>query len=125
MSSVTRTRNGFTLIEVLGALLVFSMGVLMTLNLTDGMSERLSRSALRSEVLVRARAHLDSIEASAGSGLSPSSVERSVTLQGRSYRETLSVSVFSPLVLEVRVTVEPASGPGPRETLTSFVSVPW
>lgn len=119
-------RAGFTLIEVLGALLVFSMGVLMTLNLTDGMSEQLRRSAVKSELLAVARTRLDSLEAEAGSGLVPFSQSQTVTIGGRSYSQVLSASSYSPLVLELQVRLEPAGGAsGPRQTLTSYVSESW
>ena len=123
--SQTKQRTGFTLIEVLGALLVFSMGVLMTLNLTDSMSEQLRRSGVKSELLAVARTQLDSLEAEVGGGLGPFTSSATITVGGRNYTRTLSASNYSPLVMELQVRLEPSSGSGPRQTLTSYVSESW
>jgi prepilin-type N-terminal cleavage/methylation domain-containing protein len=118
-------RGGFTLIEVLGALLVFSMGVLMTLNLTDSMGEQLRRSGVKSELLALARTQLDSLEAEAGPGLAPFNRTETVTVAGQRYTQTLSAATYSPLVVELQVRLEPSGGRGPRQTLTSYVSGSW
>ena len=118
-------RQGFTLIEVLGALIIFTLGVLMTLNLTDSMSEQLDRAAVRSELITRARTQLDSLEAESYGTLAVASTQTTVTVRGRSYRQVLAVTTFSPLVKELSVTLEPLSGSGPRETLTSYLSDRW
>jgi prepilin-type N-terminal cleavage/methylation domain-containing protein len=122
----TERRAGFTLIEVMGALIIFSLGVLMTLNLTDSLSEQLARAAIRSEIMARARTSLDSLEAEGFGGVSVGSVQRNFTAHGRSYRETLQVSSFSPLVLQVTVAIDPVSGVrGPSHSLTSYLSGDW
>lgn len=119
-------RAGFTLIEVMGALIIFSLGVLMTLNLTDSMSEQLARAAIRSEIMARARTSLDSLEAEGFGGVALGSVQRDITVRGRSYRETLQVSSFSPLVIQIIVAVDPVSGArGPSHSLTSYLSGDW
>lgn len=120
------SRAGFTLIEVMGALIIFSLGVLMTLNLTDSMSEQLARAAIRSEIMARARTTLDSLEAEGFEGLSAGSLQRNLTVHGRSYRETLQVASFSPLVLQITVAFDPVSGArGPSHSLTSYLSGDW
>jgi prepilin-type N-terminal cleavage/methylation domain-containing protein len=120
-----RDRRGFTLIEVLGALVLFSMGVLMTLNLAGTMGDQLDRAALRSEMVARARTTLDSLEAIGYAGLPLGSVSRDFTFGGVAYEETWTVSRYSPLLLEVAVEMEPESGSGPVHSLTSYVFGEW
>ena len=54
--------GGFTLIEVIGALVIFSAGVLMVMSLTGTLSLRMERAAIRSELAVRGQERLDSLE---------------------------------------------------------------
>ena len=126
MMRTGRGRGGFTLIEVLGALVIFSLGVLMTLNLTGAMSEQLERAAIRSEIMATARTHLDSLEAEGFGGIVLGTTQTEITVRGRSYRETLRATSFSPLVVQLVVEVEPVSGTrGPRHSLTSYLSGRW
>lgn len=118
-------RNGFTLIEVLGALVIFSVGVLMTLNLADTMGDQLELAAVRSEMVARARTTLDSLEAIGYADLTLTSVSRDFTFGGVAYEETWTVSRYSPLLLEVEVEMEPESGSGPEHSLTSYVFGEW
>lgn len=117
--------RGFTLIEVMGALVIFSAGVLMTLSMTDTLAEQLNRAAVRSELVARARTAMDSLEAEGYASLAPASRVGSVTVRGREFRESLEVQPYGPLLLEISVSLEPSSGRGPRHALTSYLSGPW
>lgn len=120
------SRRGFTLIEVMGALVIFSVGVLMAVGLSDAMGERLSRAAIRSELIARARTRMDSLQVAGFDGLVTGSSEDAITVRGRAYRETIRVSPFSPLVLEVFVAMEPSGTVrGPRHSVTSYVAGRW
>lgn len=121
-----RRSGGFTLIEVMGALIIFSLGVLMTLNLSDALGEQLDRAAIRSELMARARTRLDSLQAVEFTSLAPNSNQVNFTVRGRSYRETVQVSSFSPLVMQLSVSLEPTGGAtGPRHAVTSYTSGRW
>ena len=50
------------MIEVIGALVIFSAGVLMVMSLTGTLSLRMERAAIRSELAVRGQERLDSLE---------------------------------------------------------------
>lgn len=120
------SRWGFTLIEVMGALVIFSLGVLMTLNLTDTMSRRLDRAAIQSELMARARTVSDSVAEVGFGSLAPGNRVNGLTVRGRSYRERVEVVRVSPLVLETRVRLEPAAGEeGPSYEVRSSVAGPW
>lgn len=119
-------RDGFTLIEVLGALVIFVVGVLMTLNMTDAASTQLERAALRSELAAMARTRMDSLETVGFSSLAPGTQTRAITVRGQGYREMLEVAPFSPLVVELKVSFEPdGAGSGPVHTIHSYVAGPW
>lgn len=119
-------RGGFTLIEVMGALVIFSLGVLMTLNLTDIMSRTLDRAAIRSELMARARTVSDSVEDVGFGSLAPGSRTSTLTFRGRDYEERVEIVRVSPLVLETVVALEPASGGrGPTYEVRSSVAGPW
>lgn len=118
-------RSGFTLIEVVGALVIFTFGVLITLNLTGSTSKRLSRAAMESELATRASNRLDSLATGDFNALTVGKEQRYYTVQGQSYLETVFVSSFSPLVREARIVLEPISGEGPRFFMTSYVSSEW
>lgn len=121
-----RTRAGFTLIEVMGALVIFSVGVLMTLNMSDIMSRRLDRAALQSELMARARTVADSVSEEGFGSLAPGTRTSTLAFRGRAYEERVVVVRLSPLVLEARVTLEPAAGEqGPSYEMRSSVAGPW
>ena len=54
--------DGFTLIEVIGALVIFSMGVLMVMGLGGTLSLQMERASLRSELALVGQERLDSLE---------------------------------------------------------------
>lgn len=126
MTPPRRGRGGFTLIEVMGALVIFALGVLMTMNLTESASMRLNRAAVQSELMARARTVVDSLTDLGYVSLPILSQDRTLTIRNISYEESLSVTQFSPLVKRAEVTLEPAGGAqGPRYGLTSFVAGAW
>ena len=55
--------QGFTLIEVIAALVIFSLGVLMVLRLTSALTAQMEYAATSSELVVRSEEPLDSLEA--------------------------------------------------------------
>jgi len=118
-------RAGFTLIEVMGALVIFTVGVIGALQLSGGLGERLSRAALRTRVVEVAHAQVDSLRTLGYSALPVSSSTSTVTLANRSFRVERTVVQYSPLVKRIDVIVEPSVGPGPAHTTASFLSTDW
>jgi prepilin-type N-terminal cleavage/methylation domain-containing protein len=117
--------GGFTLIEVIAALVVFSAGVLMVLGLTGVLSQQLNLAGLRSRVAVVVQERLDSMRLVPYDSLTLGTVSDTVMLQGRTFNRTLRVFQTTPLVREVEITVVGADGSGPRMTSSTFVLRPW
>ena len=125
LSKARRGLEGFTLIEVIGALVVFSMGVLMVLSLTGVVAVQLNNAGLRSMVNVAVQNKLDSLQLQPYDSLTVGSNSDSVVLMGETFIRTQTILQATALVREVEVTVVPADGSGPDLTASSFVIRSW
>lgn len=117
--------KGFTLIEVLGALVIFSAGVLMLLGLTGVLSLQVRQSAQRSELSVELQNRLDSLQGVPYDSLAVGTRSDTVVFRGRTFVRTQMVLQAAPLVKEVQVTVRPEEGRGPEAAASAFVQYPW
>ena len=120
-----KRRDGFTLIEVMGAMVLFTGGVLMVMNLATSLSTQLQRSGMITELSSLVREQVDSLEAEGYDGLTVSSTTASLTVRGVSYTLSRAVTNYSPLVRQITVTLEPTSGTGPNRGYTTYVVTPW
>lgn len=126
------TGGGFTLIEVIGALLVFSVGVIMLLQITTSLSRQLEYAALNSLITAEGQERLDSMNALAFSFLATGTVQDTMTIRGVQYGRTQTVTPCpctggSPSVLtkKVYVSLVPLTGTGPSFTATGYVADLW
>jgi Tfp pilus assembly protein PilV len=119
------TSGGFTLIEVIGAMVVFSLGVLMVMNLTGALAVQMNTSALRSLVAVTAQSRLDSLQVLDYDSLSEGTESSTMTLMGQGYTVSHTILQATTMVKEVEVTVEPTDGTGPHITASGYVLRPW
>jgi prepilin-type N-terminal cleavage/methylation domain-containing protein len=120
-----RQRGGFTLIEVMAALLVFSAGVLMMLGVTRALGQSLERSAINSLITADGQERMDSLMSVGFTSLSGNYAD-TLTYRGVQYRLTHSVTLYSPLVKRILVTVEPLAGdPGPSFDVVSYLADEW
>jgi prepilin-type N-terminal cleavage/methylation domain-containing protein len=118
-------RDGFTLIEVTAALLVFSAGVLMMLGATRSLGQSLERSAINTLITADGQERMDSLVTASFTGLSGSYAD-TLTYRGVQYRLTHAITVYSPLVKRIHVRIEPLSGgPGPSFDAVSYKADTW
>ena len=117
--------DGFTLIEVIGALLIFSMGVLMVVRLAGTLSVQMERAALRSELAVVGQERLDSLELVPHSALTVGTTNSSSSIRGETYTWSVTVSDSTAVIRHVAVSGTPLTGSGPSFSGAAFVDRPW
>ncbi len=120
-----RSADGFTLIEVIGALVIFSMGVLTLVLLGGTLSVQMEGAALRSELAVVGQARLDSLELVDYTDLTVGATSSSASIRGETYTWKVIVSDSTALVRHVAVTGTPSSGSGPSFSGSAFVDRTW
>ena len=129
MSGGTWSREscgGFTLIEVIAALVIFSVGVLMVIQLSGSLSRQMEYAARTSELVVRAHERIDSIEALPFDSISTGTATESLTVEGVPYSLKITVAPLTAVLLQVDVEVDPVTaGAGPSYSATSYVAAPW
>lgn len=118
-------RGGFTLIEVLGALVIFSVGVLMVMQVGGALSTQMRTAGARSEIVVVANASLDSVEATPLDSLAMGTVLDTVVVQGWSFERTITVTSLTPILARVEVDLALSGGGGPSHSVTSYTSAVW
>lgn len=121
-------RAGFTLIEVVAALVIFSAGVLTAANLAQGLANQVRDAGIRSEVVAAAEERIEQLErlpydsllVGIGTGT------QSLDIQGLSYTRTTVISSFNARTVSMQVTVAPdGSVSAPSQTLISYQYDAW
>lgn len=119
-------REGFTLIEVIGALVIFSLGVLMVIQLSGALSAQMEYAAKSSELVARGQERVDSLEATPFASLTVGTNQQTITVRGASYRLTATVSTVTAVLKRIDVTLAPlTAGTGPSYSLTSYAAAKW
>ena len=98
LTALRSSADGFTLIEVIGALVIFSMGVLMIMNSANILSVTMGRAALRSELAVLGQERLDSLELVDYSALTLGETTSTSSIRGQTYEWVVSVEDASLLI---------------------------
>ena len=123
--SRARSDGGFTLIEVIGALVIFSVGVLMVMQVSGALGTQMRYAGARSEIVAVAGATLDSLEALPASSLTPGTTTDTLTSGGIEYECTVVVTSVTAVLVRIDVSIDPISGSGPSHAVTSYTSEPW
>lgn len=119
------SRAGFTLIEVVGALLIFSVALGAVIQFSGALGRQLEYAAVTTEITSLARQKVDSLEDVGFAGLSTGSAADQPSVRGRTYDRVWSVTAVHPLLYEIDVSVTPSTGSGPRVTLESYLTGSW
>lgn len=116
-------RKGFTLIEVIGALLIFSVGVIMVLQLTGSLSRQMEYAAKSSQLVALAQERLDSLEAMPFDSITVGTRQDTVSVRGVSYVRRATVTSVTGLLRRIDVSMSPqTTGQGPSFTATSYAT---
>lgn len=123
---LSRPTRGFTLIEVIGALVIFSLGVLMVIQLTSALGRQMAYSAKASELVVRTEERLDSLEALDFDSISVGTTMDTLTVAGTRYGRTVGISLVTGILYQIDVTLAPLSGgSGPSYSATTYRAATW
>lgn len=117
--------GGFTLIEVIGALVIFSVGVLMVMQVSGALGTQMRFAGIRSEIVVLANERLDSLEVTPLASLVAGTARDTVVVQGLGYERTAIVTLLTPVLAKIEVSLEPVDGVGPSHEVVSYTSEPW
>ncbi len=116
---------GFTLIEVMGALVVFSLGVLSVVQITGVLSALLERAGLRSEIVVVGQARLDSLELIPYASLTLGATVDTLELRGTEFVCTTTITQPSLLLRQIDFSLVPGTPPGPSFSGSTYVQLDW
>lgn len=123
--SIEGTAGGFTLIEVIGALVIFSVGVLMVMQVGGALTTQTRYAGTRSELVVLANERLDSIAALPLASITTGTTDDTVAVQGWSYQRVVTITVLTPVLARIDVTLARVDGAGPAYSVTSYTSDVW
>lgn len=118
-------RRGFTLIEVIGAVVVFSAGVLMVAHLTGTLTLQMEWSAAKSEVVALAQERMEYLEDQPYDDVPVGTSADTLEIRGRDFIRTVTVTQYSPLTREISVRVVPDQPPGPRFSAVTYLNRSW
>ena len=122
-------RGGFTLIEVVGALLIFVMGVLMVMKLSSALTTQLEYSGLTSELVVIAHEQIDSLAATPFDSLEAKTEQSDfkVGKQEIEFTRTVTVSSVNPLLYRfyVDMSLKDTLAWGPSYSVTTYSAGSW
>ena len=121
--------GGFTLIEVMGALLIFVAGVLMVLKLSSTLTIQLDYSGIASELVVVAHEQIDSLVAMPFDSLEAKTEQNDFKVGAMEieYTKTVSVSLVNPLLyrIDVDVSLKDTLSWGPSYAVTTYSAGSW
>ena len=123
--SSARPVLGFTLIEVIGALVIFSIGVLMIVQVSGGIGYRMRYAGARSELVVFANERLDSLEAEPFTALTPGTSLDTIVAEGMSFQSSVTITNVTAVLRRIEVSITPIATDGPSHAVTSFASAVW
>ncbi len=117
--------HGFTLIEVIGALVILSVGILMVMQTGSALTWSVRHSGARSEIVVLASEQVDSVEATPFDSLTPGTTRDTLNVQGWTYTRSVAVTLLTPVLARIEVSLVPVEGQGPTHRVTSYTSAVW
>ena len=120
-----RRDRAFTLIEVVGALVIFSLGVLMVLQTSGALGTQMRYAGIRSELAVLVNERLDSLEATPLDSLTTGTARDTLAVQGLSYERVVTITPLTAVLARVQVSMAPVDSVGPSHAVTSYTSAVW
>jgi Tfp pilus assembly protein PilV len=113
------------LIEVIGALVIFSVGVLMVMQVSGALGTQMRYAGARSELAVLAGERLDSLGALPLGSLTPGTTVDTLAAAGSDYEWTVVITPVTAVLTKIDVSLVAIGGSGPSHSVTSYTSAPW
>jgi prepilin-type N-terminal cleavage/methylation domain-containing protein len=123
--SSARATSGFTLIEVIGALVIFSVGVLMVVQISGAIGVQMRYAGARSELAVVASERLDSLEAAPFASVSAGTTLDTLVVEGITYECNVTITTVTSVLRKIDVSIVAIDGNGPSHSVTSYSSDAW
>lgn len=118
-------RAGFSLVEVMVSIVVLSFGALSMVRITGGLAVALRQAGAQTVVVAAAQTGLEATEVRDFASVTTGTTADTVTIQGRAFVRSVTVTAAGARVKRVDVTVSPLVPPGPTHHLTSYVHKRW
>jgi Tfp pilus assembly protein PilV len=113
------------MIEVVGAFVIFSVGVLMVMRVSSVTTTQMRYAGVSSALALRAAERLDSLEAESFGALTMGTTADTVVVSGLPYQRRIVLTAMTPLLVRVDVTLTPVGGLGPTYTASSYLAELW
>lgn len=117
--------GGFTLIEVIGALVIFSMGVLMVMQVSGALGTQMRFAGARSEIVALTNERLDSLTTLPLGSITAGTTVDTVTTQGLDYESTVVVTSLTAALVRIDISIVTLGTGGPSYAATGYASAPW
>ena len=107
-------------------MLIFSMGVLMVIQVSGALGTRMRYAGARSEIVVVANERLDSLAAVPFGSLAAGTTSATVAAEGMTFQSSVTVTTVTPILKRIDVSIAPvAGGSGPTHSVTGYASGGW
>lgn len=118
-------RSGFTLIEVMGALVIFSAGILGIMRAGSALTTQLRHAGAWSHLVVLTDERIDSIQTMPFDSIVAGTVQDTLNVQGWTYERVVTVTDVTPVLARIEVSMRRTDSGGPSHSVTSFTSSAW
>ena len=106
-------------------MVIFSVGVLMVIQVSDAIGVRMRYAGASSEIVVFANERLDSLEAASFGSLAPGTALDTLVAEGMTFQSAVTTTSVTPVLKRVDVSITPIGGDGPSHSVTSYKSAIW
>lgn len=115
--------GGFTLVEVMVALVILAVGALALTHLSLSIAVLMQQSTAKTELIALAENRLESVQARAYSSLVPGTEMDTVRVRGRPYVRRITITAPNARTRQIQVDLHSTKDPLTYSTLT-YVSAP-
>ena len=117
-----RNRSGFTLVEVMVAIVVLAIGVLALTQLSLSVVVMLNRAGTKTELAAMAENRLEEIGAQGYAGISDGVRQDTVQIRGRNYSRRVTITTPGRRMRQIQVELAPLGGSGQRYSTMTYVA---